>query len=173
MMTKFYKLDKGDIYNQYLEYEKNVKYVHKFVIKFLPENGFEAHLYCCQRNGLYIVPTENDLKKFNSILCKPEKGDYKTGLRKIKKSSSIAKKWVKTLKDNNLKITEKPYAMRLFAFVGKISYEIFKYKNTYYYNVKTDYTGITPIGDVEEIKGSEYYKASEEWEEGLKNNEHK
>lgn len=155
--------------NDTIQYEKANEDVKKQVREFFKENEIETKKYIVSPHdsniGLY--PTDKDLEKFEDVLLKKEYG----GCRFFRKNCRIQKAWLKRLKDNGIKVLEKPYpAFYLDTFLYKYSSRLFSYKNEVYLTIDTEIKFDIP-SDFKEIKMSEFFKVLEEIEEGDKKNE--
>lgn len=67
-MEKFFTIKKDSaFYEAYVQYEKDVKANAEAFKKFSEEHGIEATLYVPSASFVMIIPTENDLKKFEGM----------------------------------------------------------------------------------------------------------
>lgn len=168
MSERFFKVKKDNkIYNEYFEWWNNIEPTKEKWKEFKNMVGIESTCFVPSKE-LYIVPTENDLIKFGRFLCKEE---FKDGLRKFKKTSTIQKDWEKFV-NANIKLISKPNIIMDFLFCGgRITTRLFHYeKNVYcsvnHYEYEDNYK--VPEG-YEEIKASEFYKIIEKIEEEAEN----
>lgn len=156
-MEKFYIVtEESSLNKQYWEYKNNVKEVNEYVKKFMDQEGIEANEYYANTKKIYIVPTENDIKSFNSKLNKELEG----GLRQFKLNSAIAKRWIEFVKDNNIKILHKPFVGTYFNAYGRSKSRLFNIDDTVYCTYETEFNFNNPKGFTE-IKASEFYSAIE------------
>lgn len=159
-MEKFFTIKKdSDFYKAYVQYQKDVKENAAAFKKFSEEHGIEAKEYLPSRECVMIIPTENDLKKFNGMFTAKELG---SGLRQFKKNCKITKDWVEIAK--TIPRPDKPnyfvYGMR---FNGRCSTRCFMIGDVLYGSV--DCKPEPKLLDfMEEIKASEFFKAIEDEE---------
>lgn len=164
-MEKFFIVTKESSLNkEYLEYQNNVKEVNEYVKKFMEAEGIESKEYSLSENKFYIVPTSNDLEKFNKVLSKP----LDNGLRAFKGNSKISKAWERYLESNKFKILHKPYVGVYFRGFGTCKYRLFNIGDVLYCSFECDYDFSSPTGFIE-IKASEFYRAIEEHNEKIEN----
>lgn len=143
--------------NDYLE---NVKKLNEVVKEFFNIYEIEANKYYLNTERLYIIPTENDIAKFDNFLTKAE--DY--GLRAFKKNSKINKEFVKYLKDKNMKVLIEPLLWMYINFTGRISTQVFMHNDVMYAKIETDNKFKYNEEYFKEIKASEYYTVKELYE---------
>ena len=121
---------------------------------------------------LYIADCDENNQKFGKELLKPTKlfSDSDVLMRKFRANSKTLKEFQdlcieKDIVINNHPIREGDYFKELH--LGGYSVSRFEYENKLYLNISTTkYETITPYDDTgfTEIKGSEFYKALEEFE---------
>lgn len=156
-MEKFYIVtEESNLNKEYWKYKNNVKEVNEYVKKFMEQEGIKANEYYASTEKLYIVPTEDDLRTFNRKLNKELEG----GLRQFKLNSSIAKRWVEFVNDNNIKILYKPFVRTYFNAYGRSKSRLFNIGDTVYCTYETEFNFNNPKG-FKEIKASEFYSAVE------------
>ena len=158
-MEKFFTIKKDSVfYEAYVQYEKDVKANAEAFKKFSEEHGIEATLYVPSNSFVMIIPTKNDLKKFEGMFITKEFGD---GLRKFKKNCKITKDWVEVAK--TIPKPKKPdyfsYGMR---FNGRFSSRCFMIGDVLYGSAESKTVELLDF--MEEIKASEFYKAIEDSE---------
>lgn len=158
----------------------------KFINKYFAENNIEANAYHMGGNGivncpfkqsdvkdiyLSIEPTENDLIKFEKMLCK--KNEY--GLCRFKKSSSLLKDFAQRCIDE--KVVINLWQPRISNYFKSISYKgcgmtRFVLNDVMYMKIDSDYLkdSEVPKGFIE-IKLSEFYLKLEEHQAEVKTNE--
>lgn len=147
------------IYTDYFKWWNNQENLSNKWKQFKKLTGIESEVFV-PRIELYIVPTENDLNKFEKMFIKKVFND---GLRKFKANSSIQKDWEKFIYNNKV-LVSKPDI--IFDFIGKcisgrIRSRLFHYKDIVYCSLNGDfYSDYIPEG-YEEIKKSEFYKIIE------------
>lgn len=161
-MEKFFIVtEKSQLHKDYFEYEQNSKEINKRVIQFFKLSGIEADKYYCTSNYLSIIPTAKDKEKFKGQFYVKNNGNLET----FKERSSIGKAWVNYMA--GYKILQRPLPQFYINSYGGGQYRLFDINNVLYcsYVSKRDFK--TPQG-FEEIKGSEFFKAIEDWEENKK-----
>lgn len=163
MAEKFFIVTEESPHRQeYFDYRQNRKEVKAFVSEFLKAHGIETTRYCPMDKKFFIIPTEKDRQSFKLQLCALS-DNY--GLVQFKMNSAIGKAWIQELTETGLKILREPFVPFFFQNIcGKSSYRIFSIDNTVYVYFSTSDKINTPVG-FREIKGSEYHKVIEDWEE--------
>lgn len=157
-MEKYFIVTEGSrLRKEYFEYRKNLKIINEKVKLFTEKHGIEANGYCAYDDLFMISPTEKDSEKFRGVLANP----YENGITPFKKSSKINKDWIKTLKENNLKVLHKPDLWEYFYVRGSFSTRLFDVDKVVYASMRADMDIKTPEGFTE-IKASEFYKIIEE-----------
>lgn len=154
-MEKFYIVtEESDLNKEYLGYVNNGKEVNEFVKKFMKQEGITANEYYVNAEKIYIIPTDEDLESFNKVLNK----QLENGLRQFKLNSAIAKRWIKFVSDNNIKILHKPFVGTYFNAYGRSWSRLFNVGDTIYCTYESEFDFTNPKG-FKEIKASEFYKA--------------
>lgn len=163
MEEKCFKVKKDyHIYNEYFDWWNNQENLSEKWKQFKRLTGIEAESFVPRRE-LYIIPTENDIKKFGKMLLAK---DYGKGLMKFRANSSIQKDWEKFI-DAYKVIVNKPDI--IFDFLGnycpcgRITSRLFHYKDDVYCSVSSEFINENtecPDG-YEEIKKSEFYSIIE------------
>ena len=70
-MEKFFTINKdSDFYKAYVQYQKDVKANAQAFKKFSEEHGIESTQYIPDDRAVIIIPTENDLQKFQGMFTK-------------------------------------------------------------------------------------------------------
>lgn len=70
-MEKFFTINKdSDFYKEYVQYQKDVKANAQAFKKFSEEHGIESTQYIPDDRAVIIIPTENDLQKFQGMFTK-------------------------------------------------------------------------------------------------------
>ena len=166
MGERFFKVKKEHyIYKNYFEWLKFGKDISKVFEELQKKVGLETTNFS-PSEGLIIIPSKNDLLKFEKDLTKKE---YPGGFRSFKKTSTIQKEWNKLLKENNIKIIHKPSIVWDFNYgVGRFRTRLFHYKDELYCSIETEHLSKEVPEGYEEIKGSTFYKIMEKIEEGEK-----
>lgn len=160
-MEKFFIItEESEVHKDYFEYRENVKIINEHFKKFTDQYNITSHQYFVNNEIIYIVPNAEDLEKFNSLL----KQDIGNGLRPFKKNSTIGKAWVKSLKDNNLKVLRKPDTMWYFKEFhgGKFSTRLFDIDGVIYSSFRCESDSLDCPKGFKEIKASEFYKIIED-----------
>ncbi len=158
-MEKFYIVSNysklGIDYIERLEY---IKKISKIFDDFSRKNEIETTEFYPIVERLWISPTENDCKKYSSQFVLGETG-------KFKKNSVLSKEWTEFCKTNGLRKTiHKPFVGFYFNNVfGDIRTRLFDVDNVIYCSVSCQ-TNFTPTDGITEIKGSEFYKIIEKYE---------
>lgn len=162
-MEKFYIAEEGSkLKEDYLKYLSSAEEVRKLVIKFFETHGITANEYYAGNSFLHIVPTKEDKEKLKNELCKP-----KNGLCRFKVNSRINKAWVEALKQFNIEIIPKPRVPFYFNYgFGSTSSRLLEINGVVYCSLKSEFE-CEPRDKLMEIKGSEFYKAVEEYNESL------
>ncbi|CAB1251463.1 conserved protein of unknown function [Ruminococcaceae bacterium BL-6] len=164
MEKYFIVTDQNLLRKDYMNCLQNMKEVNIFAKKFMEDRGIETHKYSCDNNAFYIIPTDKDLVNYSKMLM----NDIGNGLRRFKKNSKIAKAWIQTVKNNNIKILEIPYVPSCFKNTyGHTRSNLFMIDNVVYCCFEIEHDFETPEG-MTEIKASEYYRVIEDHEEEFK-----
>ncbi|MNP18938.1 hypothetical protein D3C76_1114440 [compost metagenome] len=159
MERYFIVTEENRLHKDWFDYKENSTRVCEIFKDFKQTVGIEAHGYYVSDDSIYIVPTENDLQAFKSILGAPNN----EGLRKFRASSKISKAWVQMLKDAGLKVLRKPMVLLYFRSFGG------RYRSRLFDKNGVVYCSIDPAGDETpkgfiEMKASEFYKIIEDAE---------
>lgn len=169
--SKYFKDD-----NTYSEMKKIQK---AFIKEFFNKKEIEAKGYILHGNGivnypfeeydkkeiqLYIKATENDLNKYNKMLCKKDDD----GFCAFRKNSNIGKEFAQECIDRKIVINvSEPDLRDYFKSLDwrGYSYQQFIYKDKMYVKIESECLkeNDTPEGFIE-IKLSEYYKVLEDLE---------
>lgn len=157
-MEKFYIIPKESrYYKNYLDYQEMTHKMCNAFNEFAKEEGIEANELYMDSNGLYIVPTDSDCKKFGNEFKKNDKGNFKL-------NSKTSKKWVLWCKERGITTPHRPHIDFEFNLFGRTSSRMFMSNNILYASFESQYDFDNPKL-FEEIKGSDFYKAWEEKEE--------
>lgn len=166
--------------NKYFDLQEQQR---KFINKYFAEKGIEANAFIIGGNGfmncsfkqsdvqdiyLKIEATENDLNKFEKMLCKANE----VGLRRFKTKSTIGKDFAQRCIDEKIIINLwEPKPRDYFKSLDCLSYGIrrFFYNDILYLKINSQLLSPfeTPEGFTE-IKLSEFYSALEEVEKNDK-----
>lgn len=156
-MEKYYLVDKNSIlYKRYYDYVNHKIEIAPLIEKFKLENFIEAQLHATTQKTFYIVPSDEDLKKFDSKLTK----ENSNGLRAFKKNSKIGKEYIKLLEKNNIEIIERPDVYFYFRTPGRFNYRLFHAHDSLYCSYGSDLEFKTPKG-FKEIKASKFFEIIE------------
>lgn len=155
-MEKYMVIHKDSpLYKDYFAWKKDEPKVGELFKKIKELYGIESNEVYINRNFFKIVPTQNDIKKFSSIMKKTSYGEFK-------KNSEVSKYWMNGIK--SIKNIEKPRLFYYFNLLGNRWKEmIFNVGEKLYCSIKSDEEVITPDFAIE-IKASEFYKIIEESE---------
>ena len=154
-MEKCFKVKEGSrFHKECVTYHENKIKANDIYKEFKSMFGIEATEYLPEPNRIYIVPTENDLNKFNSVLKTP----IGQGLKGFKKNSKPCKWWCEKMKEADIRDTSRPFVQFWFPHsYGRGTTRIFPIGNVWYGSYSTD-GEITMPEELEEIKQSEFYK---------------
>lgn len=156
-MEKFYIVTKeSNLNSAYWEYKNNIKEVNEFVKEFMSKESINANEYYVNAERIYIVPTKDDINKFNKILTKA----LDNGLRAFKLNSKVGKSWANFVKTNEIKFKYKPIVGTYFNAYGKSWSRLFNIGDTIYCSYESKFNFNNPKGFIE-IKASEFYSAVE------------
>lgn len=161
-MEKYFLVtDKCSLKKDFLDFKENSKKVNEIAKSFMRGQGMETTRYGLSGEAFYIVPTESDLKKFDSQLCKATVDEE---LRRFKKNSEVSKLWLEHLKLNELKIIERPFLPFYFKdCLGNFRYRLFSLDREVYCSVESE--NVDAIVGVKEMKASEFFKVIEDYEQ--------
>ena len=175
----FIATEKSDFFKALKKYSQLAKGQKKFINNFFKEKNIEANLYLIKGDGLVnrpfpqndignirlsIVPTENDIKKFGKILCKPNELE----LCAFRKSSNISTEFAQKCINEQIVINLfKPRIADYFSSLGFGIYgctnERFFYNDKLYLKVASESLKKDDIPDgFHEIKLSKYYLTKEQ-----------
>ena len=144
------------LYKDYFAWKNDEPKVVELFKKIKELYGIESNEVYISRNFFKIVPTQNDMEKFSSMMKKTSYGEFK-------KNSEASKYWMNGIK--SIENIEKPRLYYYFDLLGnKWSEMIFDVEGKLYCSIKSDGDVITPYFSTE-IKASEFYKIIEESEE--------
>lgn len=155
-MERYMEIRKGcQLYKDYFEWDKNLKEANNLFGSIKEKYGIESVEYYLLKNGFKIIPTENDNKKFASMLKKTSYGEFK-------KNTDISKEWINGVK--KIGIIEKP---QLFYYLDLLGYKwrerLFHIRDKLYCSIESDGEVSVPRFALE-MKASEFYKIIEEGE---------
>lgn len=163
-MIKFFKVKKDNIiYKKYYNWLLSLPKLKENWEKFSKLTGIESTQFVAKFD-LYIIPTENDLIKFEKYFCKDI---YNQGLRKFKRNSPIQKDWERFAISNNMLIEKPNFVMDFIGkcFIGKSSSQLFDCDGELYASIEADFYSTSFPAGYEEIDGEtfyHYYKIVEE-----------
>ncbi|MDD3251946.1 MAG: hypothetical protein PHV18_05230 [Lachnospiraceae bacterium] len=161
-MEKYYIVTPSSpVYKQYLDYVEMSEKVNNAFKEFAEEHGIETSEYYQMVDELRICPTDTDKDKFKEFFKKHEDGWFK-------KNSKIAKEWIDKCKELELKTPYKPRIAFVISFSGKSSSRLFMINDVLYASFCTDCDFENP-DEFDEMRGSEFFKIIEEYEDSLKN----
>lgn len=160
-MEKYYIVTPDSpIYEGYKDYKAMTKRVNAAFIEFAKEQGIETNEYYQSVHHLHICPTDGDIDKFGKYFKKDTPGLFK-------KNSLPAKAWINKCQALGLKSPRKPNLVFVFNVFGQIRCRLFMINDVLYASYETECAFDNPAG-FKEIKGSEFFKAIEEYEESKK-----
>ena len=144
------------LYRDYFAWKNDEPKVGELFKKIKELYGIESNEVYISRNFFKIVPTQNDMEKFSSMMKKTSYGEFK-------KNSEVSKYWMNGIK--SIENIKKPTLYYYFDLLGnKWEEMIFDVEGKLYCSIKSDRDVITPYFATE-IKASEFYKIIEESEE--------
>ena len=156
-MERYMEIRKDcQLYKDYFEWVGNWDAIKKLFNGIKEKYGIEATgFYPCEE-VFRVVPTENDNKKFASILKKTSYGEFK-------KNTEISKEWVNGVKE--IGRIEKPRLIYYFSLLGhRWKERLFHIEDKLYCSIESDGEVSVPKYALE-MKASEFYKIIEESEE--------
>ena len=161
MSEKFFIVTKkSKLYDDYFQYRRNQKQLRKIMRDFTKKYHL-PNLAAADGDTYSIIADKNT--PFKSQLKKHPTWTKRGKLYDFKKSSFIGKAWRETLNTAGFKFIHRPLILLYFSNIqGKCSWETFKDNEKLYLKIETEFEQNTPNG-MNEIKGSEYYKAIEEY----------
>ena len=163
-MTKFFIVKNQKLIDRYNEHKAMCTAINDAFNDFAKEHGIESTNYFQDATKLHIQLIPSEWKKFYESGQLTAKGPFK-------KTSPLGKAWVKLCNERNLKNTY-PIVFDLSSLVsnyhgGKMSGGIRKSNlddSTYVGQFTADCDFTLPDINFTEIKGSEYYLATEQKE---------
>ena len=187
-MEKFYIISNNKFLKEIDDYKKHEKERRLLIKDFFQNKGIAGQEYYINGSGrtncpfeeyeknyirLYITDCDENNQKFDKELLKPMKlfSNSDVSMRKFRANSKTLKEFQdlcieKKIVINNHSVREGNYFKELH--LGGYSVLRFEYENKLYLKISTTkYETITPDDDTgfTEIKGSEFYKALEKFEE--------
>lgn len=189
-MEKFYIVINEEFLGEIDRYMENSKNQRTLVKTFFDEHGIAGEEYHIGGNGfvncqfseneksqirLHILGCDDNNEKFGKELLKPVKlfCDSDAMMRSFRANSKTLKAFQDLCVEQKIVINIHPIRIGDYfkeLHYGGYSSSYFEYDGNMYLRVKKDVDSITPEKDgFTEIKGSEYFKAKEAFEE--KNND--
>lgn len=186
-MEKFYIVTNENFLKEMNDYRKHNE-ERKIIAKhFFEDKGIAGKEYYISGDGsvnrpfkeyekhdirLYITDCNENNQKFGKELLKPTKlfSNSDVLMRKFRANSKTLKEFQDLCIEKNIVINNYPMRVGDYfkeLYLGGYSVSRFEYENKLYLNISTTkYETITPNDDTgfTEIKGSEFYKALEEFE---------
>ncbi len=159
-MDKYFKVNEGcQLYTDYFSHKEDEKKIKEAFKAVCETFGIETKEFFMIQNRFCIVPTENDFKKFASVMKKSSYGEFK-------KTSAVNRMWVELV--NDIQHFNKP---RLYNYIHFHSYKwsenLFDIDGVLYGCLKNvDEVNLPDF--VVEIKASEFYKIVEDYQERCK-----
>lgn len=163
-MEKYFIISEdSSLYKNYFKWKSNEELVREHVKKFFENHGISAKQYIARNKELYIIPTKDDMGKFEKYFTKQV---LENGLRKFKINSKIGKEWTKLVQENELNILSKPRIGFYFPIYGRHSVRLFDIDKTLYCSIDSEYKFDKPEW-AKEIKASEFWKVVEDYNESI------
>lgn len=156
-MERFFIVKNEDLIELLKEYESMRRKVDEAFKAFKKEVGIETVKYYQSTDVLKIVPTENDLDKFSSMM----KVDRMT----FRQNSAINKAWVKICMEKGLKTPRKPnweLSDLINDNIYKFRSRLFSLNDKVYGSFECDFNFYLPDEHFIELKASEFYRIIEE-----------
>jgi hypothetical protein len=164
-MEKFYIItEESRIHRKYFEHKQSVKDINEVVKNVMESYDIETNYYAIDNGYFGIYPTKNDLSNLKKQLCKDSRID---SLSFFKKNSQLYKELFERIRLSGLIFINKPLIQFEFEHCSKGRYRLFNIGDKLYasYESNTDFNN--PPGFIE-IKGSEFYKIVEEYNNSIK-----
>ena len=156
-MKRYMEIRKDcQLYKDYFEWVGNWDAIKKLFNGIKEKYGIEATGFYPYKEAFKIVPTENDNKKFESMLKKTSYGEFK-------KNTGISKEWIAGAE--KIGRIKKPELFYYFDLLG------YRWRERLFHIGEKLYCSIESDGEVSvpkfalEMKASEFYKIIEESEE--------
>lgn len=161
-MEKFYRAQKDSrLHKDYMEYRSCREKSIEIARGIFERHGVETKNFALAGWCLAIKPTDNDRIKFSAQL---KKKAAKDGFVDFKKSSPICKEWLELSKDLTFPIKPSRVMWVYFKDSGRMWTRLFSLDGVVYCSVEAQ-GDIEPDDALEEIKGSEFFRVIEEYEE--------
>ena len=156
-MEKYMEIRKGcQLYKDYFEWVGNWDAIKSLFNGIKEKYGLESEGFYPHKDRFRVVPTENDNKKFDSMLKKTSYGEFK-------KNTDISKEWISGVQE--IGRIEKPELFYYFDLLGhKWRERLFHIGEKLYCSIESDGEVSVPEFALE-MKASEFYKIIEEGEE--------
>lgn len=165
-MEKFFEVTaECKMHSDYYQYDEFLKLTSKVFKEISLEFGIQGTRYHPSIDALGIVPSKQDAERFvDELKLQP----YPGGIRFFKKSSDIHREYVARCSAIGLrKDVHKPTLNDSLNLYGKGSYQLFEYKGKLYLSLELNHDFDDPAGCIP-MKGSEFHKIMEEYEEKKK-----
>lgn len=186
-MEKFYIVTNENFLKEMNDYRKHDEERKIIAKNFFEDKGIAGKEYYISGDGsvnrpfkeyekhdirLYITDCNENNQKFGKELLKPTKlfSNSDVLMRKFRANSKTLKEFQDLCIEKNIVINNYPMRVGDYfkeLYLGGYSVSRFEHENKLYLNISTTkYETITPNNDAgfTEIKGSEFYKALEEFE---------
>lgn len=156
-MEKYMEIRKDcQLYKDYFEWVENWDAIKSLLNGIKEKYGLESEGFYPYKDRFKIVPTENDNKKFASILKKTSYGEFK-------KNTEISKEWIAGVE--KIGRIKKPQLFFYFNLLGhRWKERLFHIGDKLYCSIESDGEVSVPEFALE-MKASEFYKIIEESEE--------
>lgn len=156
-MEKYMEIRKDcQLYKDYFEWVGNWDAIKSLFNGIKEKYGLESEGFYPHKDRFRVVPTENDNKKFESMLKKTSYGEFK-------KNTDISKEWISGVQE--IGRIKKPKLFYYFDLLGHRWRErLFHIEDKLYCSIESDGEVSVPKYALE-MKASEFYKTIEEMEE--------
>lgn len=162
MIEKFFIVTEASpLFKEYFDWLNNAKTAREFACDFAKRHGLPT-LISYDNTTFSIIVDKDKPNLFKGQLKKlcvwTEKGESFD----FKKNSPIGKAWIEELKAAKLKIQRRPLVLMYFSSPsGRWGWQMFEHDGRLYLKTTSESEPNTPKG-MTEVKGSEFYRASEE-----------
>lgn len=159
----FVVTEQHELFKDFVAQKENEQKVREVFKAWKARFYVEADTYLPTAKRISIEATANDLQKFKDQFM----SGWYDGLKEFKLKSEMNLTWVSMLKSEQLSVLHRPRVIFYLPHGCKNSWVMNLINGVLYLYYKTDADFETPDGMIE-IKGSEYHKVIEDYEESLK-----
>lgn len=160
--------NESELGKRYLDHKAEQMKFFDFAEKFLKENGVQSNEYGICSN-LMIVPTEEDIRKFENQLQQPKKAGRNCYFRA---NSKLSKAWHKGLEEAKIDVKLISRSGALWGYIPHASgrWNIFDIEGVIYFHFEPTWEDKINFSktDFTEIKASEYFKVIEDYNQRIK-----